>query len=825
MAIQERKVQKTGGGSSATGVGVQQLAVPEEQVFSGAQKLAKALGVAMDATKLSPHEQMKVDMASSAEYQKLQKDLVGKSETEQGRLRAEHRAKFTESNPNTMVNNLLGRSNPKLQGYDTATAKSLHYQSTDAISQLHKGFEPQHDREYRTQALLTMYDTQLQRANDMSPEVAEQWLAMTTESYEKAYTKVRNDSAEIEKAEAVKTVTTATEGELTHLIEGVDLIEGKRTLQGYEDVARSVNTISDDGTEVLDPKVVKQMFGSIQAMRAGIKEQDGTMAKDQLNALVMEKYKWVSQMYNKPELFDALMDEPNGSGKTARELYPEYAQKTGEALYSESDKKYQGLVSKHEGQQAQVSAEIRDAQLLEFEELTSRADGGDLDAIEEAQNATSKAFGIIQNNEGMSATDKMSILKRARTTEIINRNYVAGLDTERMTQSVIEASTDLGRIKDYDLFVHNHAGATPESLKLFKARWDKQEDEFKDLTKTQEELVRARKASIRSAPTRELAVEFETVKNNLSASLDMQSEYMKVYDNLATPTGQRLMTEATDQWLKDLHLSGAVTGDEQKEFLDQWLNTEIPKYIKTYETQMNSHIQKVEQLGVTTPDATESEPVGPESKQLAKEVEEFLADDPNRPKVTPSKAKQSLGSIGESKGAEEHKTSVLRDEQEVKLRKFKKESPDKYFYELLPKSGKQGLERMVKELPDRIEGLIQKDKPNVLDVMSTLLSDMKEHNPKLLEGQPKEVLQDLAGVIAEVTKRLPVDDPRVKNYHEEAFGLDAFDRDGKLNITPADIIPVIEGTLLQGRVSEADGSGLYESGEILRSLLEELSVE
>ena len=139
MAITQRKIQKTGGGSSASAVGVQQIATPKSNIGSSAQSLAKSLGVIMD-TSLSDHQQQKVDQAVTSEFNKVQVATAGMKQEDKQRIIAEHRERFAEANPQGIIDSMLGRDDTKLERFDELTTQQLVNHTTLSTKHMIKNF-------------------------------------------------------------------------------------------------------------------------------------------------------------------------------------------------------------------------------------------------------------------------------------------------------------------------------------------------------------------------------------------------------------------------------------------------------------------------------------------------------------------------------------------------------------------------------------------------------------------------------------------------------------------------------------------------------------
>ena len=183
MSIQQRKIKATGGGSSASGVGVQQLAVPKNNLGSSASSLAKSLGVLMD-TSLSPHEEKKLDIAVADEYKKIQFKTAGRPQVEQDAIVAQARKDFDEANPQGFIDNMLGRDNKKLQYFDKyATQDVVNHVSLTRdnlvanIPERATWVDIQRD-------LDAVYKNGLERAEEMSPEVAEMYIRNISTDYD-----------------------------------------------------------------------------------------------------------------------------------------------------------------------------------------------------------------------------------------------------------------------------------------------------------------------------------------------------------------------------------------------------------------------------------------------------------------------------------------------------------------------------------------------------------------------------------------------------------------------------------------------------------------
>ena len=813
MSIQQRKIKATGGGSSASGVGVQQLAVPKNNLGSSASSLAKSLGVLMD-TSLSPHEQAQLDKASSDEYRKLEGSLQGKSEDEQDRLRTEHRAKFTEANPKGFIENMLNKPNPRLQGYDDATATSMNYTTQDAINQLQKNFRPEDDVTFRTNALIEMYESQQAKAEGLSPEVARQWRESTESHFENAYAKVRDDADALQKAEAMGVVENATDLELTHMT-GVDLTDKDASLEASNEVSRSLNTIADDGTEVLDPTMVKKMFGSIQGMRAKLKVQNPQLSKDQLNTMVNEKYKWVAQMYNKPELFDALMDETNGSGQTGRSLYAKYAQDTANALQVEHAKKQTMLVNKHEGEVTKNSKAVADGIIQGYTDDTILAEGGDTEAEARLGTKYTTADELLNKYPNMRASDISRILGTESSNRILHRKYVATAQTHTANTTMLTASRNIASIKDIHQFNFNNRHAGTDHQKLLNARYNAFQESEKGKTDAQKLSTKRVIDHIISRPKSELESSLKLALEDHSATLDLQTNARKVFDDFATPAYQKLLNEGVQGWFEKVDSAQPVTQEEYDELRKDYMENNFQPIIDNYTSQLKTFGRKLSQLA---PEAdTDSKPQVNSDMNFDETKDVTLAGDEAKTTEAPNLLEQ----------AEEKRVA----KQAEAIQKFKKEKPTEYFYTALPQAGKQGVARMVEELPDRIDELVTAGKTdgtsvNPWDVMTTLAEDMYSANPELLANDPEGVLEDLGLVVAEVVQRHQEgSDSRVRNLNNEAFNLDAFDRDSKLDIESFDMSPLIRGTLLGNRFTEPDGSGIYESKIRFQELLNRIKTQ
>jgi hypothetical protein len=288
-----------------------------------------------------------------------------------------------------------------------------------------------------------------------------------------------------------------------------------------------------------------------------------------------------------------------------------------------------------------------------------------------------------------------------------------------------------------------------------------------------------------------------------------------VFDDFATPAYQKLLNEGVQGWFEKVDSAQPVTQEEYDELRKDYMENNFQPIIDNYTSQLKTFGRKLSQLA---PEAdTDSKPQVNSDMNFDETKDVTLAGDEAKTTEAPNLLEQ----------AEEKRVA----KQAEAIQKLKKEKPTEYFYTALPQAGKQGVARMVEELPDRIDELVTAGKTdgtsvNPWDVMTTLAEDMYSANPELLANDPEGVLEDLGLVVAEVVQRHQEgSDSRVRNLNNEAFNLDAFDRDSKLDIESFDMSPLIRGTLLGNRFTEPDGSGIYESKIRFQELLNRIKTQ
>ena len=791
MAITQRKIQKTGGGSSASAVGVQQIATPKSNIGSNVQSLAKSLGVIMD-TSVSPHEQAQLDKVSSDEYRKLEVSLKGKSPEEQDRLRADHRARFTEANKGGFIENLLNKPNPRLQGYNQATNTSLKYGTVDALAQLQKGFTEEHDETYRTNALIAMYDSQNAKAEGMSAEVAQQWRADAEELFDDSYVKVRNDADVLQKNQAVSLVNRATDDQLLHLTPA-NLVGKDDSLESSEQVTRSLNMIADDGTEVLDPKFVKKSISIVQAMRAEVKIQNPQLTTDQLNVMVNEKYKFVAETYNSPELFDAIMAETNATGMTGRELNPKFAQETSDALHEESIKKYDKLLSKQQKAVVESSKLLTDQFITDSTELQARANDGSLTDQVELEDYTSKAFDYINNNE-LTLSDQKKVIDQAQMITNIHKKSTANTMTNTLTDqmlSIVPADID-----NLPQFMYKYRDATTEAKKLKKAQYDEYHASLEGMTKTERDLDKQIITSLIKSPTEALEDSFNAFTDERRAKLKMTVAISNAFDGYAVPTMTRELAVYHQNYLRYLKQQKVVTSDDYQVAHDEYTAKEQPKLEQRFKNKMEAYISNTiglgkEGQGADTTASTDSEP------------------------VVSSEAKFTNTPSANTLGFRQGDVPEAKPEVNPELEAQKRDKPQEYYYKTLP----QDPQRLSEELPIRLNELLPDVKPdgtvvNHLDVIGTLINDMGESG--VLNGDPEGVLVNFGNIVASVLEqRGESGNAEVDQYINELFNL-GFKRDEKGTVTIEQMRKVLD-TPIPSHLLE--GSGLAESKAKLEVLL------
>ncbi len=370
MAIQERGIRKTGGGSTATGVGVQQQAVKP----SAAEKLMQSLGVLTNSNKLSPHQQHQVDTASEASYNELEREIRGLPADQQLIKRQEHREAFEGANPNSFIGDLTGQVNPKMQGYDNAISRNAMFETMDGIKALNSGFTEADTEADRLGALTAMYDTQRGRLEGVSPQVADQWSNSSMDAFNNAYSTIKAEAKAIRIEEAVGEEIRLADNELTH-IGDYDIIAGSKTLAGFNQLRDDLQVADEGGGTRFDYALGDKVFSSIQYLRKRVKLQNPTVSKDQLNAMVLEKYKWTAEMYNSPEMFEHLMNAKNGSGMSASELNPQYAQDTYQGIAEMVTRKEEALDAKAEQGRKVTGRQLIDNNKLKYMDMHRASKG------------------------------------------------------------------------------------------------------------------------------------------------------------------------------------------------------------------------------------------------------------------------------------------------------------------------------------------------------------------------------------------------------------------------------------------------------------------
>jgi len=827
MAITQRKIQKTGGGSSASAVGVQQIATPKSNIGSNVQSLAKSLGVIMD-TSVSPHEQAQLDKVSSDEYRKLEVSLKGKSPEEQDRLRADHRARFTEANKGGFIENLLNKPNPRLQGYNQATNTSLKYGTIDALAQLQKGFTEEHDETYRTNALIAMYDSQNAKAEGMSAEVAQQWRADAEELFDDSYVKVRNDADVLQKNQAVSLVNRATDDQLLHLTPA-NLVGKDDSLESSESVTDSLYTVDTEGTKVLDPKFVKKSISIVQAMRAEVKIQNPQLTTDQLNVMVNEKYKFVAETYNSPELFDAIMAETNATGMTGRELNPKFAQETSDALHEESIKKKDNLTKREQISFTKSSKEYTEGRLAQYEELEVRAQQGDLDAINELSTSTEALLNDKRNNpDGTSNSDYIALINKTQALGVQYRNFKKTEQTVVHDRRLTEAVANPSSITDIDDTILENSNATPARMKWFKSKMASRDKliadsgfeskkAFNEYTKSIKDSADLSANDVISEVQDELAIEIAEFKT--------QTEGVK---NVAVPTGAGLKSKMRQAWRERIYLETssreeAITHDEWKGIADDFINKELPRYKQQYTRELKQYMQDnklapisgLSSEGGSDPKPTDGSTTPSEPKATVEPKTEPL----NVAELNRIASSMGVGTTPDTISPTGGVEADTQRTMELRIEEFRTSDPVGYIKKAV-ETGNTGLAR--KEITNSlVTDLKTVDSPTVYDAVTSLVDNLSTNHPELI-GSGDEVdanLTELSNVIGEAITQLgSSSDPRVRTLHKRLVDSGLHDRDNKGSIDPSMLDEILNSPLLPRYEDTPIGDSYNRMQESLRKV-------
>ena len=732
-------------------------------------------------TSVSPHEQAQLDKVSSDEYRKLEVSLKGKSPEEQDRLRADHRARFTEANKGGFIENLLNKPNPRLQGYNQATNTSLKYGTIDALAQLQKGFTEEHDETYRTNALIAMYDSQNAKAEGMSAEVAQQWRADSEAMFEANYMKVRNDADAIQKAEGVATVINATDNELTHMGD-FDLIEGNNSLEGFKKLDSQANPMNEDGTRGFNLELGQKVYTSIQKMRKMVKEQNPQMTADELNVLVGEKYKWASETYNSPQMFEYLMSQKNGSGRTGAELNPKYNMETQLALNSATAKKRDMLTNKDHEDAVAESTALFQQQELHFADLSANALEGDREAKVALGVAVETAQNFIRNNPNIRHEDAMKLMRSAQTLEREHRTFIKSELTATHTQGLQKAMADMGSITDFDRLINiYYPEAEPKQITYAKAMWSKQVAENEGKSADQ----RANLASLKSNVRRSVPKAFANSVRDMYQSMASSTDEGKALDpNIVLPNINQAVMEYESAWDTFLYNSSAVTDVEYNQakidFTDQYFEV----YMDNIRVELGTVLSKAGSDTAFT--------------KAQDAIKQSTAEFTNTP---------SAGTLGARPQAEPEAEQVEAKPLEGR----------QIYNDLTP-------EQFVQEYPKYLASKVDPASNNVYEVIDVALDDLLANAPHQLEDPEQAVTK-----VVEVSMQLMADrydtlDPRAQQLFDEIapMGLNKW-VSGGAKLSSSEVKEILLGSVVRGSKYQAyDDKNIPQSYEALKAKLEEI---
>ena len=333
MAITQRKIQKTGGGSSASAVGVQQIATPKSNIGSNVQSLAKSLGVIMD-TSLSDHQQQKVDQASADEFNKVRKATAGMSQEEKEIAFRDHRERLREANPKGMIDTMLGKDDTKLRRYDELNAQQLVNHTLRSSSKLQANFSADDDWDARQGKIDALFLKVNADADSMSPEVAELYQQAVTGSYHQTLNNARTKyDAKLGKDNERLVSTTASDMALMQ--HDQDLLSLSSTsLKGYKAWQESL-TLRDETGEPLGikPEILKSDYATIQQMGKDLKDMAPHVSNSERGKMKLQKAREIATAKQSPELYEELvgMIDPTIK-KSWRDLYPQEVASTLQEL-------------------------------------------------------------------------------------------------------------------------------------------------------------------------------------------------------------------------------------------------------------------------------------------------------------------------------------------------------------------------------------------------------------------------------------------------------------------------------------------------------------